>query len=103
MRELENGCGSRRLGFAVPDLVACSLERPADMDLGGIKVDIRPGEPRCLATQPENEDQHVGRIQRVMIAAARQRRSPERQPTAYPLLHSLQVLCNGLPDGLHKF
>ena len=60
MRERENGCGTRRLGFAVPDLVACSLELPADMDLGGIKVDIRPGEPECLAAQPENEDQHVG-------------------------------------------
>ena len=49
--------------------MARSLELPPDVDLGGIKVDICPGEPqRFTATQAENENQHVGRIQRVVLA-----------------------------------
>src|SRR5262249_2728866 len=39
------------------------------MDLSGAKVDIWPGESERFATaQTENEDQHIGGIQRVMVA-----------------------------------
>jgi hypothetical protein len=65
----ENGSRARRLSLAVPDLMARPLELPPDVDLGGIEVDICPGEPQRFSTsQTENENQHVGRVQRVMIA-----------------------------------
>jgi len=51
------------------ELVARSLELPPDADFCGVEVDVWPGEPECFATaQPEDEDQHVGRIQRVLVA-----------------------------------
>ena len=42
------------------------------MDLGDIEIDIRPSEPERFTTpQAENENQHVGRIQRVLVAPSR--------------------------------
>ena len=49
--------------------MARSLELPANMDLGVVEIDISPSEPQRFATpQAENENQHVGRIQRVVLA-----------------------------------
>jgi hypothetical protein len=51
------------------DLVARSLELPADVDFSGVEVDIWPGEPERFATaQTKDEHQHIGRRQGIMVA-----------------------------------
>jgi hypothetical protein len=41
----------------VADLVTRSLELPPDMGLGGVEIDVFPGEPECFTTaQPEHEN-----------------------------------------------
>jgi hypothetical protein len=75
IRQWENSGAAQRLGFAAPDLVACSLEMPPYVDIGGVEGDICPSESECFTTtQAENEDQHVGRIPRVPAAPGRDSR-----------------------------
>jgi hypothetical protein len=56
----------------VVELAACPLELPRDGDLGGIEVDVIPGEPEGLAaSQPEDQDQDAGGIEGIVVAAGR--------------------------------
>ena len=49
--------------------MARSLELPSDVYFGGVEVDVWPGEPECFSTaQAEDKDQHVGPVQRVLVA-----------------------------------
>ena len=60
------------LGLAAQELVADALNLLADVQLGSIEVDQLPGEPEQFPfAQPEDQDQDVGRVQHVVIAAGR--------------------------------
>jgi type VI protein secretion system component VasK len=61
----------------VAELVARSLELPLDVYLCFVEADIWPGEPQCFASpETKDEDQHVGRIQRILIATGGSQESP---------------------------
>lgn len=65
----QDSCRERGLGLPVAKLVVRSLELPPDADFGRVEFDVRPGEPECFAkAQAEDEDRHVSRVQRILVA-----------------------------------
>jgi hypothetical protein len=66
----KNSSRARRLGLPVPDLMARSLELPLDVYLGRVEGDVWPGKPERIApSQSQDENQHVGGVQRIPVAA----------------------------------
>jgi hypothetical protein len=59
-----------RLGVTPQELPADPLELVRDGQVGGVQGDVAPREAQHLAfPKPEHEDQHVGRVQRIVQAA----------------------------------
>jgi hypothetical protein len=54
----------------VAQLVVSPLELPLDVYLGRVEGDVWPGKPeRFTRSQSQDEDQHVGGVQRIPVAA----------------------------------
>jgi hypothetical protein len=70
VRKGEWRVGGFGLGLAAQELVVNALYLLADVQLARAEIDQVPGEPEQFASaQAENEDQDVGRIQYVIVAA----------------------------------
>src|SRR4029453_13351877 len=64
--------GAFRLGLAEDELAVDTLQTVTDLDLTTIQVDLWPPEPEHFApSKAEDEDQHVGRVERVAAVPSR--------------------------------
>ena len=69
-RQRQRRIGGLRLGLSVQQLAADSLELPTDGELTCVQINIGPGEAEDLSlTQAEYKYQHVGGVERVVLAA----------------------------------